>query len=112
MMLYNLILVSAAGLVVFSGLLVIYTVYSYAEHVLYPRVTGLLGVAFIAVGIGVAVSVSSLPGGQVQTLGLIAVAGVSYALAGWLLTIGLIETEETITIGQQSIDTKGFSTDR
>lgn len=110
---FGLVIVASGGLVVFAGFLIGYTVLSYRDSVLYPSALGVLGLTLVAAGIGTAISVPSVPGGTVVTLGFVAIAGIGYCLAGWRISVAILDTDESIHIEPiVSEDTGGFATDQ
>lgn len=110
MTLFGMVVIASGGLVVFAGLLIVYTVRTYRDHVLYPRALSVLGLTLVAAGIGTAVSAQRIPVGDVVTLGFIAMAGVGYCLSGWLLSAAILDTDDTIHIESTTReDTGGFA---
>lgn len=110
---YEALLLVEASIVALAGLLMLYTTLTYGEHILYPAVIGLLGGALVAAGIGTALSVPSVPGGETLTFGFISFAGFGCCLAGWRLTTSLLNSDETIRIDSiPTEETGGFATDR
>lgn len=110
---FGLVVVASGSLVVFAGLLIGYTVLTYRDHVLYPSAIGVLGLTLVAAGTGTVVSAPLIPGGNLVTLGLGAIAGVGYCLAGWLISTAVLGTDEPIHIEPiVSDETRGFATDQ
>lgn len=110
---YETLLLVEATIVALAGLLMLYTTLAHGEHILYPAVIGLLGGAFVTGGIGTAISVSGVPGGEPLTLGFISLAGLGCCLAGWRLTTSLLNSDQTIRIDSRPTEeTGGFATNR
>lgn len=110
---YETLLLAEATIVALAGLLMLYTTLTHGEHILYPAVIGLLGGAFVTGGIGTALSIPSVPGGETLTLGFISFAGLGCCLAGWRLTTSLLNSDETIRIDSMPREEPGgFATDR
>lgn len=103
----DLLLFLEAATVVLAGGLILYTTMAHRSMVLYTRATGLLGGALIIAGLGTMFSLSAVPGGSTHTLGFISVAGVGFCLAGWTLTMSLVDSEQFVHIDSMDAEESG-----